>query len=323
MESIKNLLSIRLSANSIYVHSIIVFRAIAQEEFSIEFSGGNILSVLSGRTENLFQICSVKNGDQHIIEVEILNWISEKVVNHSDPTGKNNPENRYGMRYYPFVSSLIEGGFKINGGDLTVIMLDIPDEFRIIWYGAEIKNPNGVRSEIDHSYNKDISTYIFQWNDNTVGDDDDYYEIKIPIRIGASSIFHLVNFSLFYLLLALIGVSFASLADKPSYLVAAITASWVFMLRRWGSSNLPQRNTILTHGYIIAGIILLIWGIVWKCLQLRALVFTVPAIILFVLLQKAIKKYGVEGELPDYIASYWSNKIKKADKKQRDIVPKM
>jgi hypothetical protein len=318
---VKNLLSVRLSTNSIYAHSIIVFKAISQEEFSVEFSSGKILSVLLGRVEETFRIFSVKNGDQHVIEIEILNWINEKVVNRNKPAGKSNPENRYGMRYYPFVSSMIEGGFKVNGGNLIAIILDIPDKFRIIWYGAEIKDPNGVRSEIDHSYGKDISTYIFQWNGDTIGKG--YFEIKLPVRIGASSILNLVNFPLFYLILALIGVSLASLADKPSYLVAAIATSWVFMLRRWRSSNLPQRNTILTHGYIIAGTIVLLWGIAWKWLQLHALFFTVPIIVLFFLLQKALRKYGLEGELPDYIASYWSNKIKIADKKQREAVRKL
>lgn len=317
MVIMSNPISIKLSINSIYAHSIVTFKATAQEEFSINFKNGSLLSVTSGKTDAEGNIGSTEDGKKQVIEVELLNLVREKVVDDEKKSGKNCPENRYGMRYYPFVSSFLNGAFEVKDGLVNNILLSLPDEFRVIWYKAELYNPDNAKSSIEHSYAKDISTYIFQWDEPAKKNG--LYKIKIPVRIGAASILNLVNFPVFYLLLAFLGVALASLSDKPSYLVAAIAASWVFMLRRWGSSNLPQRNTILTHGYIVSGIALLVWGALLKAFQLKSLVLIIPIIFLYILLQKSIRLYGLEGRLPSYVTKYWSGKIKKADTIQKEV----
>ena len=310
-----NPVTLKVSTNSIYSHSISKVEASAPSPFSIKLSTGVILSLARGRQEKGV-ISATSDGDIFVIRFEVLDWIVERPISTRESSDKNMPGYRYGMRYYPFISSYIQFDLNVNNGSLHCLILEIPDEFRVIWYAASVRDPDGEPFGIDHSYSRDISTYIFTKDE--MGPEGEY-KIFIPVRTGATEILKIVSFSMFYYFLALIGVALASFSAKSSILIASIATAWVFMLRRWGNSNLPQRNTILTHIYIGAGGFLLFWGAMWEILSLTALAFAIPILILYLLAGKALRLFNLEGYLPAYIVRYWSRQIVKADTQQRQI----
>ena len=307
-------ISLLIKADSIYQDSIVEISATATRQFKVAFKA-TILNVISG-TLNDKQNCEVvaieKDGI-YILSLQITGWFSEREVYATDETG---PHTKYGMRFFPFVSSFLFGNLTTSNLPINTVILDLPDKFRLIWYGAEILNPNNVKGELKHSKGKDRSKYYFLWNDQN--EQAGQYKFKIPVRIGGAELLRLTYFPAYYYILALCAVTLSAFADKVSILIAAIVGTWTFMLRHWGRSNLPQRNTLLTHLYIIAGIYIFIWGFAWKRFHFWALFLIIPTVILLVLFFQSLRKFNLEGILPSIVTKYWSRQIKKIDQIQAD-----
>jgi len=305
------MITVYISADSIYEHSSVEITLTSESPFSVQVSG-EIITLSSGKRKPDKPIIeAVKNNGAFQIKVELLRWLEERTVRHTRGLG---PQNQYGMRFYPFVSSFLKGSITAQKSAINSVIVDLPDDFRLIWYRATVKSPNGKAAKLDHAYGPKRSKYLFTWaaEDKSVGE----YAIKIPVRLGGSKILRLAEFPIFYWLLALVGVAIAAVQNKPSILVAAIAGVWTFMLRQWGVSNLPQRTTILTQGYIIAGTVILLWGVIWWKSQFWGYIMIAPVLIVTSLLYKSLRKFSYEGVLPELIERYWSKRIAKIDKRQ-------
>ena len=307
-------ISLLIKADSIYQDSIVEISATATKQFKIAFQG-KILNIIFGTLTDKqnSEVVAIEKDGIYIVSLQIAGWFSEREVYKTDETG---PHTKYGMRFFPFISSFLLGEFNTSNLSINSVILDLPDEFRLIWYGAEILNPNNVKGELKHSKGKDRSKYYFLWNG--VNDQAGRYKFKIPVRIGGTELLRLTYFPAYYYILALCAVTLSAFADKISILIAAIAGTWTFMLRHWGRSNLPQRNTLLTHLYVIAGIYIFIWGFAWKRFHFWASFLIIPTVIFLMLFFRSLRKFNLEGILPSIIRKYWSHQIKKIDQKQAD-----
>jgi hypothetical protein len=306
-----------IKLQSIYSFNLIQIKLSGAEKFDFKFDNGTIVNIEKGLKTQENLLVAVEDGSIYSIEFEILDWVKEKPISETNLiSNKNNPQNYYGMRYYPFISSNIQSNFTIYNGTLNSIVLNTPNDFRLIWYGAKITDLNNNPASINHSYSNDASNYIFLW-ENAQCSNESSYEMKLPIRMSGEKILKLVHFPILYWILALFIVSIAAFQDKPSILAAAIAGSWTFMLRQWTNSNTPQRNSILTFGYTIAGLFLLFWGLVFKFFELKGLFLIIPVLLIYKLINFSIKEYGLKGILPKMITNYWSKKIMEIDNEQK------
>lgn len=311
-----------ISADSIYKHSIVEITFKASVPFSIA-SSGKVLTINCGNKTENGMIEAIQKDEIYLIEFEALDWFQERNTNNLRTVG---PHNSYGMRFYPFVSSFLKGSIVLEKGSITSFILDLPDDFRLIWNYAQVTAPNGENGKLDHAYGPERSKYLFTWGNNRKSRGE--YSIQIPVRLSGTKLFSLTHFPLYYWVVSLFGVGAAALHDKTSILFAAIVAVWVFMLRRWGLSNTPQRNTLLTRGYIIAGTIILIWGINWELfltwgksisIYFRSIwLITFPAIVsaILIIVFRSLLRFNLEGRLPTLIENYWSREIEKAHFRQ-------
>ena len=307
------MITVYISSDSIYEHSSIELTLISELAFSVKISGRMIV-LKSGKANLENTIQATHNNGVFVVKAELLGWFKERTVKDGQGAG---PENKYGMRFYPFVSSYLSGTITIHKSKINSIIVDLPDDFRIIWYGARVVSPNDEIAELDHAYGPERSKYLFWWP--SVQESNGDYKIQVPVRLGGSKMLKLAEFPVFYWLLALMGVAIAAAQNKPSILIAAIVGVWTFMLRQWGNSNLPQRTTILTHGYIFAGVTVLLWGIVWWKSQLLGYLLTLPIFFIAFSIYKCLRQFGYKGVLPRRIEEYWSRQIYRIDRRQSSV----
>ncbi len=229
---------------------------------------------------------------------------------------ENFTASQYGMRYYPFVSSFLKINVQAKDQPLSRVVIDLPEEFRAIWYGANVLSPKKARAVLNHSYGEKRSKFFFYWNEpcDKVGTT----ELSIPFRLGSTSLLKIVQFPMYYWLLSLFVIAAASFTDKISIFLASIAGTWIFMLRYWNSSNLPQENTVLTRGYIIAGGFAPIWGLSWKSFGWISILWLVPLWCIVGYVQSLVKQFKYTGLLPEALEKYWVRQITKADLRQKD-----
>ena len=145
-------------------------------------------------------------------------------------------------------------------------------------------------------------------------------QVRIPqsdLKV-VNALLKLVQFPVMYWVLALVGVALASLQEHIGLMTAAIVAAVTFMVRQWSGSNLPQRNTFLTHAhaYLCAAVALMTWGVYWRLFQFWALLLVIPAIALIRVVQRASTLYSLEGAIPESLSRYWSRNVARADHEQ-------
>ncbi|MCX6901899.1 MAG: hypothetical protein NTW03_00145 [Verrucomicrobia bacterium] len=308
-----NSITLRISGESIYGHSLARAIFTAEEAFTVQLTGSVITLARGKKGDQANQIHAVEQDGSFGIEVDLLGWIQEKAVGESDCPG---PQNRYGMRFYPFVSSFFTANITTTGGSISDVILDLPDAYRLIWYGARVIDPSGRMATLSHAYGPARSQYILSWEPKPAAAGE--FVILVPVRHGANEILKIVNFPVYYFLLSLLGITLAWITTgKASFVLAAVGATWTFMLKKWSNSNLPQRNTLLTRAYIIAGGIAPVWGLAWLGLGLWSLLLVFPIGLMIRLVSRSVEEYRLKGGLPRSVAAYWSKRIELADKTQR------
>lgn len=302
-----NNINILITSDSIYAHSIAKIFLTSYTEFTISFNC-EVLSIDVGKSiTDSNSIVAEKNDSKYSIEANLINVFKERKINKTKSEGE---ENSYGMRFYPFVSSFFELEIQSSPIVVSSIILDLPDEFRIIWNGSVIFNSRNEKSLKRHAYSSERSKYLFTWAKSEIRHNDTV-TLKIPIRFGGTKLLNIVNFPIYYFIIALIIVALSTFSEKSSVFLATIAGSWLFMLRKWSLSDLPQQNTFLTHLYLITGILLSFWGLFWKVFEYWAFSITPFFLLLVFYLFRVIHYFERNGVLQDNLAKYWSYLISK------------
>ncbi|MEO5359555.1 MAG: hypothetical protein H7843_03795 [Nitrospirota bacterium] len=308
-----NIVSFLIVFSSTYRHSTARMVLSAERTFSLELECGQIICISQGiKGKHSNQVHAIEDKGIYKIEFTVLGFIKERRIDDSMP---DSTENNYGMRYFPFVSSMICSNIKIVGGIFTNIMIELPDAYRLIWEQSMILNTDFIESKLDHSYASTASTYIFTWEQQSLKDGQ--YQFNIYIRHGSNEIMKLIEFPLMYYVISLAAIWLAYSTGTQDYgkrnlVLAAIGAIFSFMLKRWSNANLPQKNTLLTRAYLTAGLLSVFWGAGWLIGGIWALAMIPSFAIYFIMVYHASKKYELDGILPRYIANYWSDKVKSA-----------
>lgn len=295
---------VSISADSIYLDSLASITMSSSKSFEVEVSN-DIVSVVKGVSpEATNTIKSIESDNRQVVEVVVTQIFKERRVSYNH---KNTLMNAYGMRFYPFVSSVLMSEIKISNQPIDIMLIDLPDSYRILWDKATVLGDGSSTAYLKHAFGIERSTYILRWNE---GDkESSSINLEVAVRLGGKALLRITNFPFMYWLLSLFIVAIASTSDKTSILLASVGASWIFMLRQWNLSNVPQENTLLTHAYLIHGIFIPIWAATWHFYSYFSLSW-MPVIAIFVYsIHNSTQMFKKKGLLPKIIAEYWLKKV--------------
>jgi hypothetical protein len=298
-----NRLTLELAADSIYDDTLVRLTVLGVSPFALRLSGARPIDVRSGSVLDDGSLKAEPAGDRYKVNARVDGWVRERPV--ADP-GREGPEHRYGMRYYPFVSSELVGGVHVEGGSLEHLVVDLPERFRLIWFGQNVRGEaianDDQPKEPRHSQGQDRSQFTFSWSRDRCPS---AVTFEVPVRLGAAALGELVLFPALYLTLSLLGIALAALAASTSVVIAAIGTTWTFALRQWTNARLPQQSTLLTAGYVLAAVFILVWGVAWEWLRWPAAGLGLILVAGLFYIQRAVRQFRGSGALPASVVRPW------------------
>jgi hypothetical protein len=299
---------VKISLPSIYSASLAEVTIKGGAAFSADLPG-TIVAVEAGVADGQC-VRAVGKDQDFTVCATVLGLVTERST-RAGQVSQAGPDGSYGMRFYPFVSSVVVGAIDIVGGVVASLQVETPNDFRLIWYGAHAEC--GGPGRLHHSFDRSKSCFVLTFpapNQRLV--------FTLPIRLSSERLMRLVSFPILYWLLALAGIAVATFLDKPSVAIAAVLATWTFMLRQWNGSDLPQQNTPLTWGYVWAALFLPVWLLAWRELGWWAAPFAAFALWPAVRVFRLVRGFAAAGNLTQATESWWCRKIRAADGGQRD-----
>jgi len=310
---VNNGINITVKSDSIYMHSLATISLKSSSEFTLS-TNLEIVDVNKGIIEKKNVLTSEKGDfDRFYIEFIALGFFQERIA---DETKKDIKGNHYGMRFYPFISSIIKGKLSTNQV-INSIVFELPDKFRLIFFQANV-NQNDCLATLRHSFGDVNSKFVFTWENPIKGSNNYDTFLKIPVRFGGTNFLRLVKFPIYYWLIALSGIALLSLTEKPNVVIGAIATTWLFMLQRWNNSNLPQQFNLLTKFYLLYGVLLGIWGVCWECFSYWSLLLLIPIGLVTTMTMKAINRFNRKGTLPNYLAKWNVRKVVELEEKNKN-----
>ncbi len=355
----ENNVNLEIKATSVYLHSISILTFKSNTAFDVKLSYES-LSIEKGvekkREPGRFVVIeSQQAGSNHCVIVSVIGLIEERTV-IKDKKYSSILGNHYGMRFYPFVSSIFNG-FIYCTSKIENVSIILPEHYRLLFANSTIRQ-NGKPSTLRQSYGDKESIYIFTWDKiSTLTKPGQSYCYKLEpdlrVRLSGKSLLRLVKFPVLYWIIALIGITIISISNDNKFLViGSIATAWLFMLQRWDKSSLPQQNTLLTWLYLLYGALIAIWGILSsvksneldffvKAVQKIVLDFfspgqasfidmnnflsVVPLLVLLIIIFmvlfftfKLTKYFELKGELPKWFAYPYVRWIIKGDNKRTE-----
>jgi len=289
-------ISLRIEADYIYRFNTASLEFTSSSFFRISIKSSiTIIEVSKGQYDSKSEayMAEEKEG-KFTLKLLALGLFNEIPLQNSERL--NEAINSYGMQSFPFISSSLVLEFTSLSLPIKTIILDIPDNFRIIWYRWKAQNHSGDDAIINHSYSPSKASYLFTWKESSIGD----YKIDVLLRLGGSSLWQIAHFPILYFYVGLVAISVASFHEQNSVLFAAIIAVWVFLMGHWAKINMPQQNTIATKMYVFFLISSFFWGMMWEIHWLLG-ALSIPLVLLIVnSFNNAVKFFNQEAILPQF-----------------------
>lgn len=316
-----NDITCEIQANSIYSDSTAKMVFSSQSEFAVLTDSFEVVNVYKGCiAEN--EILSIEKDGRYSVEIDVSRFFKELDTSSSQKCKVAT----YGMRFYPFVSSGIVRKINSRNGKIKTINISLPDDYRLTWYKSEIAS-NGQKANLSHSYSADKSNYIFDFD--TTDGISETINLNLSVRLGGSKLFKMLQFSLYYWFVTLVGIGVVATQGDFRVLMLAVVTAWVFMFKQFGNANVPQKNTFLLRAYMYFGFLTLAFALTAKLvvfmftnyLLVEPAALAMATILLYVGViygaLKSIRVFELTGRLPKIIENYWVKKMCVSDKEQQ------
>jgi hypothetical protein len=251
---------LRIEADYIYRFNTATVEFTSTAPFRISIKSAiTVIEISKGQFDSKTNVYKAEEKDGvYTVKILVLGLFKETPIENIDQI--NEAVNSYGMQFYPFISSKLKLELTSLSLPLRALILNIPDNFRIIWYRRKAQNPLGQDARINHSYSQTKACYVFDWSESGIGD----YELEVLLRLGGNSLWQIVEFPRFYFYIALFAIAVSSFHEQFYVLFAAIVAVWLFLVTHWSKTYMPQQNTIVTKIYLFLLGTSFIYGIMWE-----------------------------------------------------------
>lgn len=301
------LLSIK--AESIYMHTISALTFNSVDEFEVEIPIEIIQIEKGHKDSHSNKIKAIKeNENKYTIELSVIGLFQEKkVIEDNEKLG-----NHYGTRFYPFVSSEIKKVIRCSKL-INYVILNLPDTLSPMFKLSSISQNNQLSAGLRHSRENEWNKYVFSWNKNIIENESNVIQFDVQLRFSGISILRMVEFPICYWMIALVGLALLYNPDKENMNVrlftGAIVSALLFMLQRWNKSSVPQRNTLLTHLYILYGSLLVVWGYLWYLTGSWSLLLLIPIALILFQTFWCVVKYIRFGKLTNWFSEKYARMI--------------
>lgn len=302
------LVTIRI--DSIYSDALVDVTFVASKPFSVQV-GAAIAQITIGHEQSKGQLSAVEKDGIFRVQFQTFDWLRELETLSS--TGVPGPSRTYGMRFFPFVASLLRCEMRCSL-PVSFTIIDLPDMFRFVWYSFSATSGDAVVTKsvrIRHAYSAERSRFILEWPIEAGSD----HRFNWKVRTGGLMLMRAIYLPIYYGLIALIGIAAASFQSK-SLTLGGVVATWIFLLRQWIALNPPQRNTILGELYILAGVVLAGWGVGWAFLSWHALWGLAVIIPVVALVRSEADHFSNDARLR-FFERWWARRVMKADLYQK------
>lgn len=299
-------LLVTATLDALYSSTIVALRFESANQFAVQLSG-SLLRLKAGHITDGEYRSQEELPDRHVLDVELMDWVAERAVRDESAQGA---QNRYGVSFYPFVSSFLRGSVTVVGNSRPLIryVVDVPDTVRPIYKQAEVLYDSELSGEPRHAHGSERSRFIFTANHPAGG-----FQSHIALRFSASRLAELITYPTAYYALSLAGIATAALIAPPGVVVAAVGALWTFMLREWSVAKVPRRHTILSALYLISAALAAAWALLWELFGWWSAV-AIPIVgTLILTFTKARQRFDRAGTLPRYLARFWSWRVENSN----------
>jgi hypothetical protein len=309
---------VRVEADAIYGGTVARLHITDGRPFRVKVSG-ETLRVLRGEIEPDGEwLASVGSEQNQELQVELLGLFHETSTRRAVGEG---PWHRYGMRFYPFISSSLHLRVECGAPLVRNLMVDFPSTFLAIWYARAVRSEPRVTAHFDQSVGKDRSLYLIRWDTEVAS-----FQADFLVRLGGRELAAIVLYPLIYWFLALVTLAVFAWEKNPTLALGGLGALFAFMLREWREARAPQQNTLLTAGYVLAGIIATAWVGLWRAVRVLGVgwapLVVASALILVILglIFRDVRRFALTGVLPNHVEWVWTRLVRQADWEQRQAI---
>lgn len=279
--------SVQISADihDIYSSSTVKLYAQSKDRFTLELAHGSIFEVSTGVRLSTDRATSSASGEVEILDVSITGVFGQRPIESRESVrlggGPGISRAEYGVRFFPFVSSLLDLSFNLLGGEISSVIVLVRPEVRLLWDLASVTVNDRGAAQVNHPRTV-IAHSPGGWRQALIFDDHRPKAFAITMPAVASG--RLLTRSVLYPLVvwfgSLVTVFAAFHLLNTGAVVAAVGASWTLGLREWLLSERAHQITLgqallAAQGFSVsvwaAAIVLLpTWGCIFVAAGLAA-----------------------------------------------------
>jgi hypothetical protein len=206
------------------------------------------------------------------------------------------------MRFFPYVSSCFRGTIEISPPEVQAVTIDVPDRYRMRWWPSKVLRGDAEATR-RHSKGEARSTFLFTWPETTRESDlrsahTARISVDVPFRLGGISLSRIVEFPLYFLLISQVAIAAAAAVEDARIVVFAVSGTWAAILREWSRADASQRGTIMTGGYLAAGLAVAVAALLDRVCLPAAIAFGLLTAAMVIAVVRITRSFGHHGRLP-------------------------
>lgn len=284
-------------------------RASSLSNFALEVHESRIYYTEYGVQQSASLVSSLKNEQQLEEIVVSVIGVYAQVPTVLDAElrygrGPGIARAEYGVRFYPYISSILRFNFNIRDGHIRALKVNNGPEIRLLWSQASFKD------EIGEELPRQVAHSSVGWQESLawlpVSKRPQALLIQLPVRASSRTISTSILHPMFTWLATMVGITLAWQLATPAVVVASVIGSWSFLLREWAASARAHQINLLTAIFIFQGAAAAAWGFTLHQGRLAASILGGILVLLTIDLFFASVRFDYRGYLPKRIAVPWA-----------------
>jgi hypothetical protein len=299
-----------MTVDGIHSFHLVELEAVSFSPFDLELSGVTLYSFDWGEPETANVIHGVSDQIRFAVRARLFGGFAQVPTKPSQAAdlrfgrGPGVERVEYGVRFYPFVSSVIRVAFKLRKNHIRAVHFRNGPDVRLLWSQAFFVGENGreLPRQVSHSHSG--------WQESLGWLDVDARPtglvFQVPVRASGRALSKTILRPMFTWVASLVGITLAAQLATTEVVIASVIGTWSFLLREWSDSARSHQVNLLTAILIFHALSAAVWGVAASLgglIQLLAgVLFAGFTLDLFI----AAVRFEYRGRLPRRLAIPWS-----------------